>query len=183
MENISNAGINLSKWKKDVFGKPSKKIKGLLRNIETLEAKPNTQNTKHLIRKKVLELEALCDTHEEIAKQQYRNNTIALGERNTKFFHIQTLKRRKRNNIDCIQDRNNKVVSLRDEIKEVLTSYLSELFTESSTDSDETIFTHIKSTISQEKNSFLTEIPSYEEIWSVVKKLKSNKAPGPMVSL
>lgn len=59
----------------------------------------------------MLELEALYDTQEEIARQQSRNNTIALGERNTNFFHVTTLKRRKRNNIDCIQNTLDSVVS------------------------------------------------------------------------
>lgn len=177
--NISNLGINLSNWKKDVFGKPNKKIKCLLRTIENLEAKSNTQDTKTLINKKHLELEAFYDTQEEIAKQQSRNNKIALGERNTKFFHIYALKRRKRNHIDCIQDRNNTVVSSREEVDEVLTSYFSDLFTETSTDSDEEIFSHSKSTISIEENLALTEIPTPEEIWQVVKKPKPNKASGP----
>lgn len=173
LQNITNLGINLNTWKRDIFGKPNKKIKCLLKTIENLEAKHPTPNAQTLINKKMLELEALYDTQEEIAKQHSRNNTIALGERNTK------LKRRKRNNINCIQDKNNTVVSSRDEIDETLTSYFSELFTKSSIDPEEEISSHIKSTISIEENLTLTAIPSPEEIWMVVKNLKSNKAPGP----
>lgn len=169
----------MNEWKKNVFGKPNKKIKILLKQIDIISSKLLDNNNTDLLNQKLLELEALYDTQEEIAKQQSRDNTIALGERNTKFFHVTTLKRRKRNNIHCIQDRDNKVVSSRQDIEEVLTSYFSDLFTESSNNLDKEIFKHVQPCISVEENISLTAIPSSEEMWNVVKKLKSNKAPGP----
>lgn len=179
LANISNLTTNLSKWKKDVFGKPNKKIKLLLKVIDKLKAKTPSNCITSLVNKKLLELEVLYDTQEEISKQQSSNNTIALGERNTTFFHVTTLKRRKRNNIDCIQDKNDNVISSRPEIAEVLTSHFADLFTENSTNSDDLIFSHINPCILIEENYDLTSIPSPEEIWDVVKNLKSNKAPGP----
>lgn len=124
-------------------------------------------------------MEALNDTQEEIARQQSRNNTITLGERSTTFFHVTTLKRRKRNHIECIQDKDTNVVSTRSEIEEVFASYFSDLFIESPSTSDEHIFSHIKPCISMGENLELTSIPTAQEIWEVVKELKPNKAPGP----
>lgn len=112
--NISFLGINPNKWNKNVFVKPAKQVKNLLRTIEHLST--NQGNNKKLINNKLLELEVSYDTQEAIAKQESRNNTVALDDKNTKYFHVATLKRKKENHIECIHDKNDQTVSKRNEV-------------------------------------------------------------------
>lgn len=97
--NLKNLANQFSFWRKNVFGLPAKKIRNLLTEIENLNKKKGSQN---FINSKMLCLEKLYHTEEEISKQLSRNNIINLGERNTRYFHLKTMKRRKRNNIDCL---------------------------------------------------------------------------------
>lgn len=49
------------------------------------------------------ELEVVLDNEELLWKQKARNDWITNGDRNTKYFHSQVYKRRRRNNIKSLK--------------------------------------------------------------------------------
>ncbi|XP_026383536.1 uncharacterized protein LOC113279033 [Papaver somniferum] len=169
IQNLKSLQSMLDYWKKNIFGLPSKHIKKILAQIDNLESSSHIYKKEEKIKEKLGQLEQLYATHEAIAKQQSRDNLVQLGEKNTKFFHTKTLKRRKWNNIECIRKSNNKITFKRPEIHDTLTDYFTKLF--SSPDSLPTpnpaIFGTIVPCISPPENDLLNSVPTREEIWKI----------------
>lgn len=66
LNNLKLLGENLTTWRKDVFGIPKKKIKKLLTSIDLIQSSNRDHNKQQLLNQKLLDLENLYDTQEEI---------------------------------------------------------------------------------------------------------------------
>ncbi|XP_026379960.1 uncharacterized protein LOC113274788 [Papaver somniferum] len=181
LNNLKILGENLTSWRKNVFGVPEKKIKKLLQSIDSIQSSSRVHNKQKHLNQKLLDLENLYDTQEEIAKQLSRENFVNIGEINTKYFHLKTLKRRKRNQIDCLLNQNGEILKQKPQIAKELKMHFENLFTVSPTVPDQELMNLIPKVIYDQDNADLLRIPTSDEVWMVVKSMKSNKSSGPDV--
>ncbi|XP_028117591.1 uncharacterized protein LOC114315213 [Camellia sinensis] len=110
--------------------------------------------------------------------QKSRSKWITQGDKNTKFFHLLTLTKKRKKKIDVLKGQDGVWVERPEDLKMLVTNYLTNLFTQSSN----TTLTHWNNlalyTISSEENSDLMIDVINEEVWKAVKNIKAIKAPG-----
>lgn len=130
---------------------------------------------------KLVELQDLITKEEMFWRQQSRKVYLKEGDRNTKFFHMTTLQNRMANRISKI-NMDDGLIDKEEIIKRearmsfgsllqcdlVLNFEKQHLFLES-----------IPSCISRAQNSFLSSIPSLDEISKAIFSFKGDKASGP----
>ena len=116
---------------------------------------------------------------ERIWRQKSRQFWLEEGDRNTRFFHVSTMIRRKRNFIGAIVGEDNKWIPNPQLIGNYLTKNFKELFSSQETISLDGISDLIEPEISFEENDKLLEILSREEVRRCVWSMNPLKSLGP----
>ena len=112
-------------------------------------------------------------------KQKSRELWAKEGDRNTRFFHLSTLVRRRRNHINEIRLEDGSWINTREEIQNYFNKNFKSLYQSECNDVPEDLENLIEPCITMEENEELCSVPSREEIRKVVFEMKSLKAPGP----
>lgn len=112
-------------------------------------------------------------------RQKSRAKWNLEGEKNTNFFHLYTMIRRRKNRISWIQKLDGSVNKLQEEIKETLKAHFQQALTSSPT-SPLPPYIPIKHLHLQPNEiTYLTQIPDQTEITHLLKHMPPMKAPGP----
>ena len=101
------------------------------------------------------------------------------GDRNSKFFHLSTIIRRKRNSIDAIKNDAGIWLMCKKEIRNHMVAKFTELFTEEIVSFPLDLEHLILPSISPTDNTILCRIPTPQEIKATIFEMNSHKAPGP----
>ena len=112
-------------------------------------------------------------------KQKSRELWIKEGDRNTKFFHLSTLVRRRRNLITEIREENGLRLMNRKDIGEYFSSKFSKVFHSSCPNVPPNLDGLIEPCIFAQENNMLIIVPSAEDIKRVVFEMHPVKAPRP----
>ena len=94
---------DLKKWNREVFGIVKERIKSLQANIAEIQQKPPTRENLELEAALSLELDDWLLKDELRLKQKSRELWLKEGDRNSRFFHLFTLVRRRRNRTEEIK--------------------------------------------------------------------------------
>ncbi|XP_024190144.1 uncharacterized protein LOC112194121 [Rosa chinensis] len=97
----------LNTWNKDVFGNIFKKKRRLLARIAGIQKKLCVHDNPFLLnleKELIKQYELVRDQEAMLWKQKSREKWIQDGDRNTKYFHITTMVRRRKNKIDGLFD-------------------------------------------------------------------------------
>ena len=94
---------DLKKWNREVFGIVKERIKSLQANIVEIQQKPPTRENLELEAALSLELDDWLLKDELRLKQKSRELWLKEGDRNSRFFHLFTLVRRRRNRTEEIK--------------------------------------------------------------------------------
>lgn len=167
----------ISYWKRN---NPSNNLK----LIELLKAKiDQSQNDDSMTSEEELEMKwQLCAAYreEEIYwRQKSRAIWLKEGNRNTKYFHAKTKKRRARNRIIKLKNSMGQLVETEDEIEQVAVEYFSNLFETSNPSSYEESIRCIAEKVTGEMNAAVTAPVSDTEIRDDVFPINPDRAPGP----
>ena len=127
----------------------------------------------------MVELHDIIAKEETFWRQRSRKVFLKEGDRNTKFFHVTTLKHKMAHRI-CRLKTDEGSTEDEETIKREAMSFFKSLLQESNLDLDkQDSFLHcIPSCVSTDQNSFLTSIPSNVEISQVVFSFEDDKALG-----
>ena len=169
----------LSKWNKEVFGNCNLKIKELTASITELQAKSRSERN---VRKEAMlqgELNEWLRRNEVLWRQKSRETWLKDGDKNSKFFHLSTIIRRKRNSIDALKNDDGGWITNKKDIREHVVEKFSQLFTEENVNFPSNLENLISPLISDAENSELCRIPTNQEIKEVIFGLNSQKSPGP----
>lgn len=98
---------------------------------------------------------------------------------NTKYFHLSTIIRRRRNSIENILSSMREWLKKRDSIGHHMVTFFQSLYTSPKPEWDEELEDLIQPVITFEENIQLYRIPTKEEIKSYVDEIEALKAPGP----
>uniref|UniRef100_A0A7N2L3I4 Reverse transcriptase n=1 Tax=Quercus lobata TaxID=97700 RepID=A0A7N2L3I4_QUELO len=119
-------------------------------------------------------------TKEELRwKQKSRELWLKEGDRNSRFFHLSTLIRRRRNRISEIKLDDGSWINNRVDIQDCFRGSFNSLYQSSNPQIPGELENLINPCISDEENDELCRIPSRDEIKMVAFGMKSLKAPGP----
>ncbi|KAM1131909.1 hypothetical protein FF1_046365 [Malus domestica] len=108
-----------------------------------------------------------------------RTQWLKEGDKNSKFFHAQTLKRRRFNQIKGLEDLNGVWQEDEATISSIAISYFAVLFKSSSPGQIDEIGECLAPRVSAEDNLALTAAVTEEEIKTVVFQIPPIRAPGP----
>ena len=112
-------------------------------------------------------------------KQRSRNLWLALGDKNTSYFHAATKSRRAINNIAVIESLAGDPVYEEEEIVATIAEYYQKIFTSLPGDRISTVCAALKPCVTPEMNEKLTLLPSPAEIKVACFSIHPDKAPGP----
>ncbi|CAN1248244.1 hypothetical protein LINPERPRIM_LOCUS6657 [Linum perenne] len=124
----------LHRWNKDIFGNIFERKKQLvlhLGNLESLNEERPTDFSLDLEMKVRRELETTLWQENVLWRKKSRSNWISDGDRNTRFFHIATMKRRKHNKITGLRDEAGSWVHDQTSLRRMACEYFRELFSSS----------------------------------------------------
>ncbi|XP_057856257.1 uncharacterized protein LOC131065688 [Cryptomeria japonica] len=197
-------------WSIDVKGTSMNRIAKKLRNVKDTIKKWNKEVFKDLFAAKMktqLELKEMQDKiqmsgynevslreenevlvkyhkiirrEEEFWKQRSRSLWLKAGERNTRFFHMNTMKHKASNRISKLKIGGTEMRKDHEIRKEARNFFTSLVLADFGLDghSQSAILENIPSTINEDQNKALVAIPSEEEVKKVVFSFDGNKAPS-----
>jgi hypothetical protein len=111
-------------------------------------------------------------------KLKSRELWLSCIDLNTKFFHASTACRRRYNSISCLVSADGSKIEGRKNIGAFLVDHFSFLFTTTRPTFDNNFSDLVDCVITDEENVSLCSIPDEVEIFSAIKDLGLNKAPG-----
>lgn len=112
-------------------------------------------------------------------KQRSRQIWLALGDRNTTYFHASTKRRRARNKITVIEDTLGNPVFEDDQIAKAISEYYSAIFTSINPPAADLVHQTLSPCISETTNEKLIVAPSLMEIKAAVFSIDPDKVSGP----
>ena len=114
-----------------------------------------------------------------VGKSPTRETWLKDGDRNSRFFHISAVVRRRNNSIDAIRGEDGIWIVNLSEIREYVVRNFKQLFTEEVISCPADLENLIHPYISESENAYLCLMPTPNEIKEAVFSMQSLKSPGP----
>ena len=121
----------MNEWNKNIFHNIFKKKSELWARLEGIQRSICAGGPRRLLAleaKLKIEMEQVLAQEEMLWFQKSRQNAIKDGDRNTRYFHLSTVIRRKRNRIETLQHNNGNWCFDQDVIKQNVQEYWYSLF-------------------------------------------------------
>ncbi|KAK7260044.1 hypothetical protein RIF29_25766 [Crotalaria pallida] len=179
-EKILSTKEGLKKWNIDEYGNIFKKKNQLLRLLNGISRSlamgqnDYLENLQHILWK---EYEQVIIDEEVLWFQKSRCKWIALGDRNTKYFHDTTLVRRRKNKIMSLLDDNDTWVTDRNQLECMARNYFQSLYADH-TPYVEFCLHGAFPPLLQDQVNFLSKDVCNEEIKKAIFAMGGLKAPG-----
>ncbi|OMO90423.1 Endonuclease/exonuclease/phosphatase [Corchorus olitorius] len=129
VQKLKAAKGNLKKWNKEVFENLFEKRKRLEQEIASKQASLDTIQSCAEERRLRIQLEEVAEQEQIFWMQKSRFNWIIQGDRNTKFYHTVTAKRRVRNRISRVKGKDGNWKGDQKEIEATFYKAYEEIFT------------------------------------------------------
>jgi hypothetical protein len=169
----------LIKWNKEVFGHCQTRIKEITSNIECIQCKVASESNAMEEARLQQELNLWLSRNETMWKQKSCETWLREGDRNSRFFHLSSIIRRRCNSIDAIKADNGEWIVKLADIMEFVVAKFQNLFLEEPVSFPENLENLIPTSLSIEENEEMCKIFTPLEIKSELFAMQSFKAPGP----
>lgn len=116
---------------------------------------------------------------EKFWKDKSRDQNLALGDRNTKYFHTKAKQRFKRNRIDMIRNEDNIWLNTKKEISECITQHFQKIATTVKHNIDQNLINLIPTKVTQADNDMLCTMPLESEIKNILFFMEPDRSSGP----
>lgn len=130
----------------------------------------------------ITKINTLWDREEKYWHQKSRIYWLKAGDANTKFFHLSTIQRRRRNTIDCIQDEDGRWSMDEIGVRRTFNKYFEKLFTTDGPRDMESVLSCMDCVINEEMNDTLLSPISLQEVKNVVYDMGALKPQDQTVS-
>ena len=158
----------LRSWNKKVFGKCQDRINSLLQKIKQTQDKLPSYANDLLEQDLQTELAEWLVRSEVLWRQKSRELWLKFGDKNSKFFHLSTIIRRRINNIEVIKQNDGTWIRDQNSIRELFQANFINLFKEEDTCFPAHLEHLILPCITEEENDLLLQIPSPDDIKSTL---------------
>ncbi|GLT67469.1 hypothetical protein SLA2020_397770 [Shorea laevis] len=171
-------------WSKTTFDNIHKKKREILARVAGIQRFLQSRNSSFLLQLEknlTQEYQHLLKCEEDLWFLKSRSQWIQEGDRNTRFFHISTIRRRSYNRIMGLKDPHGTWCYEPIGIQATVLSYFKDLYTTSHSYSFHDSFMGITEApiIEHSKWDSLMSPPTDAEILATIKSMKAWKAPGP----
>ncbi|XP_030941731.1 uncharacterized protein LOC115966695 [Quercus lobata] len=127
------------------------------------------------------ELDMVLNQEEELWALKSRVNWMIQGDKNTAFYHVSTLVRRKRNQIVAIKDAMGEWLLEEDEVKEFVKNSFNDVYTTSLLSASRAApeRSQWQASLIEEEKTSISGAATEDEVKAALWSLKAFKAPGP----
>ncbi|OMP14345.1 Endonuclease/exonuclease/phosphatase, partial [Corchorus olitorius] len=182
VKKIKATSIALKRWNKECFGQLQTRKVNLEKELEELQQNLFSEYKRKEEREKRKEYALLLEQEQMDWMQKSRVNWIIHGERNTKFYHTITKKRRIGNRITQVEKTSGVVTEDPKEVEDTFLQAFKECFGEEEVKNEEQIMTYLQDIeIPKLNNGHLDKLNepfTEEEIRVAAFQLGPTKAPG-----
>ena len=184
VDSIDTFTKDVALWNKNSYGNIHAKKKRVLARLygaqRALSNRPSAPFIK-LEKSLHLELETLLDQERDLWTLKSRINWMIQGDRNTSFYHISALARRKRNHIASVKNSAGDWLTEERDVMEYFRTRFISLYTTSHSKADwgTKKISSWQIQLSEEDKCSLAEMVSPAEIKEALWSMKAYKAPGP----
>ena len=182
-EALTRLEVTLRKWNKEVFENVQRRKEELVMEIKEIQEKIEHELSNELLVKEMellKEFEIVLEQEEVIWFQKSREKWVVHGDKNTKFFHMSTIIRRRRNRVEMLKNDENQWVSEAHELEELAVNYFKKLYSLEDVDTDTHGLSERKLvSLTSQDYTILNKAFSAEEVEKAVRDMGSFKAPGP----
>ena len=181
---VESFTIEATRWNKEQFGNVFARKKNIMARLNGTQKALAMHPSVSLINLEtdlLRELDIVLNQEEEIWALKSRVNWMIQGDRNTAFYHVSTLVRRKRNKILAIKNAVGDWIQQEEAVKEFVKNGYSDIYTTSlsSVSALPPTISSWQSRLSEEEKCSISVEVSEEEIKAALWSLKAFKAPGP----
>ncbi|XP_026459086.1 uncharacterized protein LOC113359710 [Papaver somniferum] len=125
------------------------------------------------------EIENLNILQHRYYEQRSKFKWIPNMDKNTRVFHMSVMQRKKKNQIDALKLPNGTWITEANEIIYYLVNHFTCLFKKDPEEDRYHIQLQAEAQIYRSCNNTISLVPSKEEVWNTIRRMKSLKAPGP----
>ncbi|CAM8885253.1 unnamed protein product [Rhodiola kirilowii] len=171
----------LHQWSSATFGNVKRRIDELKESIQQVREEPRTEENTKREASLVEELDEWLAREELWWRQRSRAEWLKHGDRNTAYFHAKATHKRKRNNIDHLQNQAGELCESEQDIASIVFNYFSGIFAsqvDSSCDRWNQEFGIVPRLISEEMNEMLNAPFTEGEVKRALHQMHPTKAPG-----
>ncbi|XP_060200158.1 uncharacterized protein LOC132628392 [Lycium barbarum] len=179
---MKKAKSALSNWSKETFGDLFKQLtirEDIVKIKEQLFEESPLEENRMVLQKAQAEFKKYLHIEEEFWRQKAGIQWQSEGDRNTRYFHSLVKGRRKILHLSSIQNAEGEWKEDDDQIAGAAIDFYQSQFTKEKTSQDCRLLDVIAPKVTQGKNSFLSAIPTLEEVKNVVFALSGDSACGP----
>ena len=176
---LSVTSSELVRWNKNSFGNTKEKIKVLEDKLLKIQQAAPTKENLNLEASLNLELDEWLARKDLRLRQKSRELWVKEGDHNSRFFHLSTIIRRRRNYISEIKLENGSWIRDREDIQRYFLDNFSSLYNTSHPQFPKNLESLIQRCVTDQDNLELCRVPSRDEIKKVVFGMKALKAPRP----
>ncbi|KAF7823513.1 reverse transcriptase [Senna tora] len=169
----------LTNWSLREFPNNLRAIERLKRVIKECMEGELTKDNRRKAEEAQGEINKLWKREESYWAQRARVNWIRAGDKNTRFFHSSTIRRRQKNKI--LREKNSEGVWVEEEeeIAKCFENFYGNLFASEGDRDFSDVLECVDKVVSEEDNAFLSKQITMEEVRQAVFDLGDLKAPGP----
>ena len=181
---LKTFALKIQKWNKEEFYNIFRRKSELWARLEGIQKILATGRQPHLIKleKKLrIEMESVLNDEEMLWFQKSRAEAICDGDRNTRYFHLSTIIRRKRNRVEALMDDEGSWITDSEQVKEMVRDFWRTLFQEESDRGqvNNLMLRDYFPDIPSEDREKLARPFSSCEVLIALKDMQPFKAPGP----
>lgn len=146
-----------------------------IHRLQSLQSNPQIEMQEAQLQ---VDLQEALKNEEQLWRTKSHTQWLATSELNTRFFHLSTLIRRRKNCIKGLKTENGRWLNNREDLGAYLCSNFQTIFSTSSPAAPDDISNLFSPIISADDNDFLCRVPDEAEILSVIQSIGASKAPG-----
>ncbi|KAL0000485.1 hypothetical protein SO802_014266 [Lithocarpus litseifolius] len=154
----------LRKWNKEVFGRCQDRINSLLQEIKVVQCLQPSEENGNFESALQNELAKWLFRSETLWRQKSREIWLKLGDKNSKFFHLSTIIRRRRNHIDAIKKDDGSWITKSKQIRQLFFESYKQQYQEEEICFPNHLEHLLLPCITEDENANLLATPSPEEI-------------------
>lgn len=175
---LKNTKLALKLWNKTIFGRVQTLINDTRLQIAANQDAPSNVNS--LSRDKILQesLDHLLLKEQFLWKDKAKEEWLEEGDRNSRFFHVSTIIRRRRNHIEYIYNRDHMAVSYFEGIGQLFMDFYQDLFASSNPPLPHEQAALFPRQLAMQEIQDIADIPSCEEVRDVVFSMSNGKSLG-----
>ncbi|XP_054784688.1 uncharacterized protein LOC129291401 [Prosopis cineraria] len=180
-ENLHIFRKSVQSWNKEVFGMVEKRKKNIIARLNGIQNSPAYPYSRFLCELELFLQKKLDETLKmEEAKwfQNARTEWINSGDRNTRYYHLKTTMRRRKNKVLALKNEAGRLVEDEKELQDLISQYFKHPFL-----NDDSSKANLRTKVSfpaldNSISNRLAEIPSKEEIRKAIFSIGPYKASG-----